>query len=403
MVTRLVSKMKNFSLLLLWLCCAGVSFPFTSQLMAQAGPMDEDGEEHFIFDGPYVLYRKGEIQIKQIVFKNGKHEVETRSFADGASVEGLRCQLDAVHKKSFDIPLRTSINTPPHQYPKPEKMLVMSDLEGNIHTLILTLQGNGVINDKLEWIYGKGHLAFLGDIFDRGVNVTPCLWLIYKLEQEAEAAGGYVHFILGNHEEMVLRGDNRYTRNKYKEVSHLLNLPLPLLYDHRSELGRWLRSKNTVELVGDILLTHGGISPMVAGANIRLEEINASIRDHLGTEKWRMTERGGTACFLYNELGPMWYRGYFNGHLTEQEVENVVAKYSARHIIVGHTLVPEVSSLHGGRVIAVDVKHQIAIKQGSSNALLLDAGKFYKVNVHGERAPLETLETVFTASQGTQK
>ncbi len=47
---------------------------------------------------------------------------------------------------------------------------------------------------------------FAGDMFDRGDQVTECLWLVYALEETAKAAGGYVHFILGNHELMNLQG-----------------------------------------------------------------------------------------------------------------------------------------------------------------------------------------------------
>ncbi len=46
--------------------------------------------------------------------------------------------------------------------------------------------------------------------------MTECLWLIYSLEEKAKAAGGYVHFILGNHEIMNMQGDFRYVQDKYR-------------------------------------------------------------------------------------------------------------------------------------------------------------------------------------------
>ena len=45
--------------------------------------------------------------------------------------------------------------------------------------------------------------------------VTEVLWLIYSLEEKAKAAGGYVHYILGNHEIMNMSNDLRYVQNRY--------------------------------------------------------------------------------------------------------------------------------------------------------------------------------------------
>jgi len=55
------------------------------------------------------------------------------------------------------------------------------------------LQVNGVIDHALNWSYSSGHLVLIGDMVDRGNNVVPLLWLIYKLEGEAKLAGGDVH------------------------------------------------------------------------------------------------------------------------------------------------------------------------------------------------------------------
>ena len=35
-------------------------------------------------------------------------------------------------------------------------------------------------------------------------------------------------FMLGNHEEMVLRGNLKYTRSKYKDWQHLLEWSMPI-------------------------------------------------------------------------------------------------------------------------------------------------------------------------------
>ncbi len=62
-------------------------------------------------------------------------------------------------------------------------------------------------------------------MFDRGEQVTECLWLIYSLEEKAKAVGGYVHFVLGNHEIMNLQGDFRYVQEKYKITAQVMARP----------------------------------------------------------------------------------------------------------------------------------------------------------------------------------
>ncbi len=50
-------------------------------------------------------------------------------------------------------------------------------------------------------------------MFDRGEQVTECLWRIYSLEKKAKSAGGYVHFIL-EITVMNLQGDHLYVQAK---------------------------------------------------------------------------------------------------------------------------------------------------------------------------------------------
>ncbi|MCK7530014.1 MAG: hypothetical protein MZV63_02625 [Marinilabiliales bacterium] len=77
---------------------------------------------------------------------------------------------------------------------------------------------NGIIDRNLNWKFGRGHLVYLGDAHDRGDMVTEILWHLFSLERQAAKAGGMVHFVLGNHELMVLDGDLRFINPKYRKV-----------------------------------------------------------------------------------------------------------------------------------------------------------------------------------------
>ena len=125
--------------------------------------------------------------------------------------------------KSFTVKLKDQLVNENTEYPGVNKMFIVSDIEGSFKAFRKLLQSNKIINDDYEWTFGNGHLVLTGDFVDRGDLVTEVLWLIYSLEEKAKAAGGYVHFILGNHEIMNMNGDLRYLNAKYVNNAALLN------------------------------------------------------------------------------------------------------------------------------------------------------------------------------------
>ncbi|GAA4213241.1 hypothetical protein GCM10022289_45130 [Pedobacter jeongneungensis] len=105
------------------------------------------------------------------------------------------------------------------------------------------------------------------------------------MEEKAKAAGGYVHVILGNHDIMNLSGDFRHVDRKYMRIAESLGLDYIRLFDEDTELGRWLRTKNVVERVGDYLFVHGGISPEVLKLDLSLQQLNDIARPYYGVAK----------------------------------------------------------------------------------------------------------------------
>ena len=348
----------------------------------------------FSVDGPYIFQKKNKFILKSIRQQENAYSIEIKEFFKTDGLPAIDVFSDAFPNRSFRVQIKADYNIPSSSYPSYSKLYAISDLEGNFKVLVNSLQGNGVIDENWNWVFGDGHLVVLGDLFDRGHDVTACLWLLYKLDQEATAAGGQLHFILGNHEEMNLRGDIRYVKDKYKFVAQKLKVSVKSLFAANTVLGEWLRSKNAVEKIGKTLFTHGGISPRLAEQKMDLDKINDFIRRHLGEEKWRIEQNGGLPHLLMDKKGPMWYRGYFREPLTQNQIERICALFGVNHIVVGHTVVNEISTLYNGRIFAIDVNHKEKENKDKPHALYVKDGVFAAVNIPGESFEIPYLYTL---------
>jgi hypothetical protein len=175
------------------------------------------------YDGPYVRYKDGRILINYIVDNNRTKTVKAEKVSLRQKDKLLLNVMTEIPGKSFQVQLKKKLENEKSEFPKPPRLFALSDIEGNFGALRKLLTANKIIDEDLKWTFGNGHLVLTGDFFDRGQQVTEVLWFIYSLEEKAKAGGGYVHFILGNHEIMNLSGDLRYINKKYLNNAILLN------------------------------------------------------------------------------------------------------------------------------------------------------------------------------------
>ena len=91
-----------------------------------------------------------------------------------------------------------------------DRVVAIADVHGAYEAMVATLQNVDIIDGDLEWAGGTAHLVIVGDILDRGPRSRDAMDLLMRLEGEAQAAGGFVHVLIGNHESMNLTGDMRY-------------------------------------------------------------------------------------------------------------------------------------------------------------------------------------------------
>ncbi|MBI9064103.1 MAG: metallophosphoesterase [Marinilabiliaceae bacterium] len=338
-------------------------------------------------DGPYIMYEDDNI----VNYKtNAKGELESALLSTDDVLEVYAANRTPEY---FEFKLMTEFTEVPAITKDGELILAISDIEGNYHAFTKLLIGNGVTDENLNWTYGKKHLVLVGDMVDRGTNVTQVLWLIYKLEKEALAAGGQVHFILGNHDIMCMAGDDRYAASKYLIMARLMNVSYKDLYGINAEFGRWMRTKHVIEKIDDYIFEHGGISPDVLQLNLSIQEMNDKVRPYYGLE---VTQSAPTDVFqLSKTSGLYWYRGYVKGKddayekATQAEVTSILDRYQAKAIIVGHCVVDQIEAEYNGGVVTVDVEQADGDNsRRACQALLIEDGKMYRVNENAERVAL---------------
>jgi len=174
-------------------------------------------------DGPYVSYSEQQITVTSIIKDDDllKPEKKNYSVRQRANIL-LNVIPEGQPKWAFQVNLKPVIENEPAVYPPSDKLLLISDIEGEFKPFRDLLLAAKVIDQRYNWTFGNGSLVIAGDLFDRGKDVVPELWLLYKLEDEAKASGGRVHVLLGNHDIMNLSGDHRYTEAKYFKNAWLL-------------------------------------------------------------------------------------------------------------------------------------------------------------------------------------
>lgn len=302
---------------------------------------------------------------------------------------------------AFVVPLRPLVRTPaPDTLPlDPDaRLMVLADTHGEYEIVVEFLRRQGVIGADLHWTFGDGQMVVTGDMLDRGPHQIEILWLLYKLEAEAKAAGGALHVLMGNHEMMNLRGDLRYIHPRYAETARILGAASYAdLFTAETVLGDWLRSRPSVMKLGDLLLLHGGVSPQVLDAKLTVEDMNAGIRRSLDTPLARRDELDPVTALIAGTFGPLWFRGYFPDHARtdrpytpRSEVDRSLEFHGVRRILVGHTVMDAVTPLYGGRVIAVQVYPEWEERTGRPilEGALREGGRWFGVNAQGERRML---------------
>ena len=329
-------------------------------------------------DGPYIFFDDSSgVPVKILVTHANQLIIDTLQD------DNKNFYVQTPLNDSFLVALKHPEMELQSVFEKPDKIFAVSDIEGNYSDFVTILVNNKIIDHHLNWTFGNGHLVLLGDFVDRGTYVTQVLWLIYKLEQDAHENGGKVHFILGNHEAMNIFGDVRYAHEKYHFLAYQLNKDIRDFYGLNSFLGLWIRNKNVIEKIGENIFVHAGISDSLLQARLSIPEINQMVHRSFIVP---VTEWDNHIQLVSGQYGVLWYRGLVTGQsgydkITEASLDSILTFYDGARMIVGHSLVDDITTEFGGKVVRIDVDHYT----NPSSGIFILGDEIYKATKAGRK------------------
>lgn len=346
------------------------------------------------FDGEYGLYvGLAENGIEVHWFTDEPAHGVARALVDGRIVDQKRTDRGTAHAARLDVAAATVVieygedkpgrlhrttirlETPMAAEIDPtpsDSVYIFGDVHGQFDRTVTLLQASGLIDAERRWTGGRTTVALLGDLLDRGDDVTRLLWFLYGLEPEAAAAGGRILVVLGNHEVMVMAGDLSYVSGKEALIALRHGVSYADLFDpNESVLGRWLAHKPGLVRLDDLLLAHGGVSPTYRDYSLR--EFQDSLKtfideriflswndpatlqevvDHSALDSAGVARRYG---FFFGPESVLWYRDLVLSDTLGRHLDTVLDRFHVHLHVVAHTPVRTIQERYGGKLIAVDL------------------------------------------------
>ncbi len=297
----------------------------------------------------------------------------------------------------FSVCVSLHANTNSSEWKNVKKIIAVGDIHGAYGNFVKILKKAGLVDDRLHWSGGKTHLVQTGDIMDRGDNARDVFDLLKRLQEEAAEAGGRVHVLPGNHEEMNITGivfrqpdyvspkqfssflpddfrrqkENEfkqqlqnlsdietnsdssildsYFKTKWKGLMKDKKIRILYVNTFNRDYGQWIIEQDAVIKINGIIFCHGGISERFSTWS--LQKINKTLRRELNT--FRLALKKGIQSRIKREIlympdSPLWNRDIAlkdektYGHVIDKILKNLDAKKMViAHTPPGSPVIPE--------------------------------------------------------------
>jgi hypothetical protein len=321
----------------------------------------------------------------------------------------------------------------PWEWTGVDKIIAVGDLHGDYGNFVKILIGTKVVDEGLHWIAGRTHFVQTGDIVDRGPDAKGILDLLMRLEVEADRAGGMVHVLIGNHEELNITGlvfrfpdymslhqfisflPDAYRQRQEKALAKAIKdleargqgaqreeltnkfwsklrndrrAQREYLVNFNQKYGSWLLKHNAVIKINDIVFVHGGINEKYSRWNI--ETLNERLRHELAA----LAKAAENSEPLNNDPleiafkpdSPLWLRDLATVPEPDlkEEVDRTLDNLGAKAMIIAHTpRIPTIKEMRrlDGKIWIIDTGIS-RVYGGRLSALIIKDGDF---EIWGER------------------
>lgn len=233
------------------------------------------------------------------------------------------------------------------------ELVAVGDVHGQFEELVAILRHAKLIDARLNWCGGANRLVQIGDVLDRGPFALKVVALLDNLQAQAQASGGEVIRLVGNHElELMMENYliSQFTREQAMEmraklIGQVLAGDLKAAYAHKG-----------------FLFTHAGVTrKLMRVFKLQLEDANAANLAMLINLIFKESVKHSFFKHpIFNvstsRLGPDRYGGIFWEDI--QDLLNSYPKGSPVWQVVGHTPVETVAIDGNKKIIALDVGMQ---------------------------------------------
>lgn len=273
----------------------------------------------------------------------------------------------------------------PWDYTNVEKILAIGDLHGDFESLLTILYDNKLIDQNGRWVGGKAHVVLAGDLV-RGRPGSRFLQdYVMDLQKQAEAAGGHVHALLGNHDLIFAKGEyshvsRRESRTYVNRSADDPQTSLRKAYSTNGRYGEWMKNRNMIVKINENIFVHAGIHGW--GYDNSPEQINATARAwiaHWQGEYNQPPENTAWVVGLENgkftgDLGPAWQRSFKvtwevvkndddrpDEAPKRKHIRNILELWGGSRFVVGHAPTPDGQiylehPFYGANVALIDTK-----------------------------------------------
>ncbi|HEY9069878.1 MAG TPA: metallophosphoesterase, partial [Candidatus Ozemobacteraceae bacterium] len=260
------------------------------------------------------------------------------------------------------------------------RVVAVGDIHGAFKQFADTLETVGMAKRatpdgfEMTWTGGKDVLVFTGDLTDRGENTKQVYDAVMSLERQADAAGGHVFPMFGNHEALLLNGTvekwaKTLTSHKQKWYQNTLDsftkagLDFHQAISPEGTYGSWIRLRPLFAVINGYMFVHGGLQAEPQGLTA------IATRFRIDMEKGDFN-----AGIFMDEKGPLWNRDWWND---ASLIERSLQIMGIRGVVFGHTVgamgTEGVINVKDNELIGIDIGMCPAYGKSQGGALVMTA------------------------------